>query len=274
MGTAAESFAFKGAPDASQTQVDRRLQAPAGRAESRDVRVPATRPGRRAADVRVQRLREQLVSIQEGERRRIGRDLHDVVGQRVTTLRVTIESLKHLDAPADWRKHIDHLLGLIDTIDRDLDVVVCELRPAVLDESGLAGALDLLVLEWSHLCGIPASFDARGPTRRLPADIEHCLYRIAQEALNNILKHARATRAAVRLEWRAGGVLLAVDDDGCGFDLSECSRRDPRARGIGLMAMQERAALVHGRVEFETKPGGGTSVLVRIPSSSDRGQRS
>lgn len=227
----------------------------------------ATGRERRTNDLRARHLLQQVVKIQEEERRRIARDLHDLLGQRVTALRLRIELLRHADAADGWQRDIADLLGLIDGIDQDLDFVACELRSSALDELGLVTALELLTLEWSNLYNVNVRFHANGPDRRLAPDVENCLYRIAQEALNNVFKHARATRTSVLLEQREDRVVLIVEDDGCGFDRRECARRNHRARGMGLVGMRERAALVDGTFELESRPGGGTCVFVGVPAA-------
>lgn len=238
----------------------------AASAYSADPSPPAGRE-RRASDVRVRHLLQQLVSIQEDERRRIARDLHDLLGQRVTALRLRIELLRHADTSADWQRDIGDLLRLIDGIDQDLDFVECELRSTGLDELGLATALKLLTFEWSNIYNVTVSFHANGPDGRLLPEVETCLYRIAQEALNNVFKHARATRASVLLEHRGDRVVLIIEDDGCGFDDRECARPDARGRNMGLLGMRERAALVNGTFELESKPGRGTCVFVGVPAA-------
>lgn len=222
---------------------------------------------RRSSDLRVRHLLQQLVNIQDEERRRIARDLHDLLGQRVTALRLRIELLRHVNEAADWQRDIADLLRLIDGIDQDLDFVACELRSTALGELGLATALRLLTLEWSDIYKVTVRFHANGPDRRLLPEVENCLYRIAQEALNNVFKHARATRASVLLEHRDDRVVLIIEDNGRGFDHRECARRDHRDRGMGLVGMRERAALVNGTFELESKPGRGTCVFVGVPAA-------
>jgi signal transduction histidine kinase len=100
--------------------------------------------------------------------------------------------------------------------------------------------------------------------------MEHCLYRVTQEALNNVVKHARATHAAVLLDFRVDEIGLVVEDDGCGFDIGACSRHDRATERVGLIGMQERTALMNGSIEFETRPQLGTRVSLRLPISSTR----
>ncbi len=210
-------------------------------------------------------LLKQAISIQEQERRRIARDLHDLLGQRVTALRFKIEALKCGRGDVNWKQSVEDLLGLTDQIDRELDFLGWELRPPELD-AGLAAALQSLVTHWSKAYAIRGEFQAVG-TGRLAPDVETCLYRIAQEALTNVVKHARASHVSVLLEYRSGVVVLIVVDDGRGFQAAphlSAAACEPR---IGLVGMHERAALVSGGVEIETGPGKGTAVFVRVPAS-------
>jgi signal transduction histidine kinase len=214
---------------------------------------------------RDRRLKD-IVSIQEQERRRIARDLHDVLGQRITSLRLQVESWTCAHGSATWEQRIEDLLGHLDLIDREVDLLAWKLRPLILDHVGLVEAFDSLIREWSEAYGISAEFHANGVRARMAPDVETCLYRIAQEALHNVVKHARASHVAVILEHSADGIGLIVEDDGCGFDLAE--RIDAGLdRHIGITGMRERAALVRGSAEIETAPGKGTTVLVHVPAA-------
>ena len=148
-------------------------------------------------------------------------------------------------------------------IDQDVDFIAWELRPAALDELGLARVLETYVKEWSRHTGVPAVFHARpGNLQRFAPEVEASIYRIAQEALNNVAKHARARSVNVLLELRGENLALVVEDDGVGFQ--------PTAKGetmIGLTGMRERALAVGGTVELEPTPGGGTTVLACIPTT-------
>jgi PAS domain S-box-containing protein len=230
---------------------------------------------RRAAEERIKNLLRQLVTIQEDERRRIARDLHDHLGQQMTALRLNLESLKqNCDNDERAREKIEQAQASAARIDADVDFLAWELRPAALDDLGLAATLADFVKEFSRHFGVPTEFHARGFGRkRLAPEIETNLYRIAQEALNNVHKHAAAGKADVLLELRDERVVMIVEDDGRGFDQVEsAAERNGGDRGLGLVGMRERAALVGGTVEIETSPGEGTTVFVRVPAEFDRAQ--
>ena len=224
---------------------------------------------RREGEARIRALLRRLISVQEDERRRIARDLHDHLGQHVAGVGLSIESLEGLlqDRP-DLASRARRTRELITKLDRDLDFFTWELRPPSLDDLGIAIALQNFVQEWSKNFGIAADYHSRGlETGRLAREIETNLYRIAQEALNNVYKHARARNVAVLLERRERDVVLMVEDDGRGFERQPTTQ--PGDTGIGLLGMSERASLVGGTLEIETTPGKGTTVYARIPFVSD-----
>ena len=212
-----------------------------------------------AAKVALTNVLNRLVTSQEDERRRIARDLHDDMGQRLTALRLLLErSQRSRDAaePAE----IDRALQLVAEIGDRVNFLSWELRPAVLDELGLAAALPRYVKEWSSHVGVAAEFRAVGYEQgQLPADVEVVFYRVAQEALNNIAKYASATRVDVVLGASDGQVTLVIEDDGIGFDAGSTAN----APGFGLIGMRERAALVGATVQIESSAGHGTSVYLR-----------
>jgi PAS domain S-box-containing protein len=217
------------------------------------------------AKMSVTTLLHRLVSAQEDERRRIARDLHDHFGQQLTTLRLALErsQQKQQRINAGNDDEIARALALTRQIGRDLDFLAWELRPAALDELGLAAALPRFVTEWSSHVGIPAEFRVGGfESGQIARDAEVAFYRVAQEALNNISKHAHATRADVVLSSSDGQVVLVIEDDGIGFD---AAGDGSGTKGLGLAGMRERAALVGAELQVESSPGNGTSIFLRRP---------
>jgi two-component system sensor histidine kinase UhpB len=220
---------------------------------------------RRQADAERTRaeLLTRMVFAQEDERRRIAREMHDQFGEQLTTLALNIGALKEAcsDLP-DLRVQVDALDAIAKQLDRDVDHLVWELRPTALDDLGLRAALTNYVQNWSRRVNIPAELHMPGLLdERLPSEAETTLYRIAQEALNNVAKHARATSVEIILERRADHVLLVVEDDGVGFEPAQ-SASD--RQGFGLLGMQERAALVGATLQIESTEQ-GTTILVRMP---------
>jgi signal transduction histidine kinase len=157
---------------------------------------------------------------------------------------------------------VESIETIAQRLDRDVDHLVWELRPTALDDLGLRAALANYVQDWSGRVGIAAKLHTSGLLDdRLPADAETALYRIAQEALTNVAKHARAANVDVILERRADTVLLIIEDDGVGFDPAGAGGG---GQGFGLLGMQERAGLVGAMLEIESSAGKGTTVLVRM----------
>ena len=205
-------------------------------------------------------LLEDLVRAQEDERRRLARDLHDHLGQRLTTLRMRIESLK--DPKARMPATPDELQEIVRRLDDDVDFLAWELRPLALDELGLDTALANYATQWSEHFDARAEFRARGlGERRLPPEVESNLYRIAQEALNNCAKHAKCTLASIILERRDHHVILIIEDNGAGFEVA--SELESHSN-MGLMSMRERTALMGGTFDIESTPTKGTTIFVRV----------
>ena len=208
-------------------------------------------------------LLSRLVFAQEDERRRIAREMHDQFGEQLTALSRSIGALKEACGGSPGiASLVETLEKIARQIDRDVDQLVWELRPTALDDLGLRAALANYVQDWSRRVNIPAEFHTSGLLDvRLASEAETTLYRVAQEALTNVAKHARARRVDVILERQADSVLLIVEDDGVGFDAGEGERT---GQGFGLLGMQERAALVGATVEIESTAGKGTTVFLRM----------
>ena len=229
---------------------------------------------RRVAEERVRLLLARMLSVQEEERRRIARDLHDDLGQQMTGLHLKLEALRNgLQAAhsADLEQQLSDIQGYVRQLDHNLDLFTWELRPKALYDLGLPAALEGYLETWSKNYGISAEFHAAEmPKGRFAPDIESNLFRIAQEALTNVHKHASATSVDVRLRRRDGDLVLTIEDDGRGFDPAV---RMESSTGIGLVGMQERATLLDGSVEIESSVGNGTTVIVRVPSVLARGEK-
>jgi len=152
-------------------------------------------------------------------------------------------------------------------IDDDISFLNWELRPTALDNLGLRNALANYVEEWSKNFDIPAEFHtSRTRSFRLLPETEINLYRIAQEALNNVTKHAKAKKVNVLVEFRRGEIVLMIEDDGRGFNVARATQPAASGKGLGLVGMRERAALLGGKLEIETGRGKGTTVIARVPA--------
>ena len=226
---------------------------------------------RKQAEEARRRLLRQLVTAQEDERRRISRELHDQMGQHLAAIGLLLSSLKdscRWEPTANTR--LKQLEEVANQLAREVDTLAWELRPTALDDLGLHAALDNYAAKWSERFQVLVDFHSTGLNdRRLPAQIETTIYRIAQEALTNIIRHARAGRVAIILERRGDHVSTIIEDDGCGFDAEALLGAPAGERRMGLLGMQERAALVGGTLNIESTPGAGTTLFVRLPLALD-----
>ena len=226
---------------------------------------------RREAERVRNELLARLIFVQEDERRRIAREMHDQFGEQLTALSLRIGRLKEAcSRHPELLPHAEALESIADRLDHDVDHLVWELRPTALDDLGLRAALSNHLQAWSQRTNVSAELHTSGLLEeRLSREVETALYRIAQEALNNVAKHARAARVEVILERRSDNVLLIVEDDGIGFDPAAKASEES---GFGLAGMQERAALVGARLQIDSSPGEGTTVLVRmmVPAAPGR----
>jgi signal transduction histidine kinase len=223
---------------------------------------------RATATQRHRRAQMLLTSAQEEERRRIARELHDEMAQRLTGMSLELKSLEYLvTGSREVSAKLQALQRLFDDIGRDVHRIARELRPTALDDLGLALALSTHVEEWSQRCGLTVDLHISGLERRAPAAVETAVYRIVQEALTNVVKHAHATRVSVIVSAFDHHLQVIVEDDGVGFDVDAASASVLSAEArLGLAGMEERAALLGGSVSIESAPGRGTSVFVRIPT--------
>lgn len=202
--------------------------------------------------------------MQDRERARIARDLHDTIGQRLVSLRLKIELLK--DCPADeMRRALDDLLRLADVIDRELDFLSWQMRPPALEDLGLVAAVRGFVQDWSAIHQVPATFHAAGADGRLPQEVETCLYRVCQEALTNVVKHAHATHVVVLMQRSDEDIVLIVEDDGQGAG-GPVASPSVASHPQGVAGMRERVMLVGGTFQIEFGGARGTTVFVRVPA--------
>ena len=228
----------------------------------------------RQEEVRKELLR-RVVTVQEDERRRISRELHDQMGQQLTALMLRLRLAKDSageDSPL--QEQLRWLEGHAALISRDVHRVALELRPTALDDLGLPEALAHYADEWTRRSGVAAELRVNGLGEgRLPPLVETTIYRAVQEAMTNVLKHAGATRVVVTLNRLKDSASVIIEDDGRGFDGEGAMESDSRAR-LGLLGMKERVAFAGGTLAIESSPGAGTSVLIRIPiQSSEEGPR-
>ncbi|HKS35899.1 MAG TPA: PAS domain-containing sensor histidine kinase [Verrucomicrobiae bacterium] len=223
---------------------------------------------RRQAEESHLRVLRSVVATQEAERGRLARELHNEFSQKLAALGIGLKGLgEELPSPSPLQLRLADLLNVVDGLMRDMHTLVWKLRPPVLDDLGLLDALRRYTRDWMKVSGIPVDFHSRGfGGRVLAPQLEITLYRIAQEALTNVFKHARATRVSVLLEDKRNHVALIIEDDGRGFRMDKLSNDGAGLQDhLGLIDMRERAALAGGTVEIESAPRSGTTIFVRIP---------
>jgi len=216
----------------------------------------------------VHQLLARLAVVQEEERRRVARDVHDQLGQPMTALRMQIEALE-LRAGADpaLAAAVERTMQLAEDLDRSIDFLTWELRSASVERLELSASLSDLVRSWSERFDLPADYHAEGGhDHALSADASVQVYRIVQEALHNVRKHAQATRVTVLFTHNGQEAAIAVEDDGRGF--SPDRLETGLAGHFGLVGMRERARLIGGSLTIESAPGQGTSIVVRVPHSA------
>ncbi len=212
--------------------------------------------GAREANTALRRLNERL----EEEARRLARALHDEAGQLLAAVYLSVADLAPELMPAG-RERLGEIYRLLDQIDEQLRHIAHELRPAILDDLGLLPALEFLVEGVSKRTGLPISVEA-STGERMPPALEVAVYRIVQEALTNVTKHAQAASVKIELQRSPDRISCSVRDDGVGFDVSATSATK---RGLGLVGIRERLDAVGGRLEITSAPRQGTAVTIIIP---------
>jgi signal transduction histidine kinase len=218
---------------------------------------------------RVELLR-RLVKAQEDEQRRIARELHDQMGQSLAALLLGLKALKNSVREESTTKSIQRLQEITNRIAEEMHSLIHELRPTALDDLGLQTALSNYLEEWAERSNVTIDFHSNGLLeQRLASQLESTIYRIVQEAVNNVIKHANAQNVSIILEKRENRVLVIIEDDGIGFDADALLKTPARNRRFGLLGMQERVALVGGSLSIESTPGIGTTVLVHIDISGN-----
>lgn len=218
------------------------------------------------------RLRQRLAAAEEAERGRLALEVHDQLGQQVTAFRLGVEDAIRLAAEqatsgAALMSRLSQLQKLAGSMTTGVRAIALELRPPELDDVGLASAIEIYAREWSTRYGVLVELEITGlHDGAIATDVSSALYRITQEALTNVAKHAGATQVSVVVRHADNEVWLIIEDDGRGFDVEEATGRSGIDRRFGLAGMQERAALAGGSVAVESSDGEGTTLYVRLPA--------
>ena len=222
----------------------------------------------RAIAKRLRRLSARTAEIEEGERRRIAREIHDLIGPKITSLGIALERLGRLDENDEPHRQraiiLEDARQLLKEIAEHAHGVMSELSPAVLHDYGIFSAIRWHASRFSDRTGLEIRMTGADPNPRPESNVEMALYRATQEALNNVARHAQAEAAEVVVDSSDDAIRVVISDDGVGFDSDQLGTPGP-AGGWGLLSMSERLELVGGKMEVESVPGRGTIIRMEVP---------
>jgi signal transduction histidine kinase len=205
----------------------------------------------------------RVIEAQELERRRLARELHDETGQALTSILLGLRGIRAARTATEAEQVETELRDIVVQALQDVRSLAVELRPTALDDFGLVPALERLAETFGERSGIQTVVEPHLGAERLPAEAETALYRLVQEALTNVVKHAEASQVSIVLTRRDGGVTALIEDDGHGFDVDQVD-----SAALGLVGMRERLALLGGTLAIESPPGEGTTIAAYLPLSS------
>src|SRR5581483_1533885 len=221
----------------------------------------ATRRALESSQERLRALSRRLLEVQEHERARLARELHDDIGQALTALKLQLESAARRGAGERLDACIEMTVHALDRV-RQLS---SSLRPLQLDDLGLVAALRSHLDRQASLGELTPHFHAEGVPDALSAEVQTACFRVAQEAINNVLRHARARNLWLRVRGEGAALVLEVRDDGCGFDADGARRRSAAGASLGLVGMEERVAHAGGTLELATRAGRGARLVATFP---------
>ena len=218
---------------------------------------------RKKAEEAIATVSGRLIEAHEEERRRIARELHDDINQRLALLAVELQRLGAVlpDSPARLRDQAEQLFERASEISIDVQALSHQLHSSKLELMGIAAAAKSLCAERAEQQGVQIAFTCSDVPSPVPGDISLCLFRVLQEALHNAIRHSGMSYFEVQLRGVSGGIELAVCDSGAGFDPQDAMNN----RGLGLISMRERVSLVKGTISIASTPKGGTEIRVRVP---------
>jgi PAS domain S-box-containing protein len=206
---------------------------------------------------------QRLIEAQEAERQSVARELHDEVGQVLTAVKINLHSIQNTCKTRECMPRIEEGLGIVEEALGHVRELSFNLRPALLDDLGLTAALRWYLDRYAQRTGMQTELLSDFDDERLPRELETACFRIAQEALTNIARHAQATKASIRFERSNGTLLLTVADNGVGFDVNGFDQHG--ASALGLRGMMERAQAIGGAIAMHSRPAKGTEIQARLP---------
>jgi signal transduction histidine kinase len=219
----------------------------------------------RSAHAQMQTLSRQLMQVQERERRQLAHDLHDEIGQAVTAIKMNLQTMQRVADTSNIQDTLNDSLGILDKILQRVRDLSLDLRPSLLDDLGLVPAVRWYVERQAMRAGLVAEVTAENVPQDLEPDMAVACFRIVQESITNILRHAKATKIHVTLGQEEHSLDLCIKDDGIGMSAREMPGTAAVRSTLGLLGMQERAQALGGRITIQSLPGQGTEVRVRIP---------
>lgn len=248
----------------SQTsaQLDQRLIEcrAVGEALTRETRLRAV------AEAEVLQVLRQTISDQEAERKRIARELHDDLGQSIALVQLGLDAIaKQVDDDSEVGRQAASLKRIARDISTGLHRIAWEIRPSALDTLGLQDAIVQMIEDWRPHCGLEFDLHVGLADRRLAADVENALYRVVQEGVTNVVRHANAKRVGIILDIRGEEVICIIEDDGSGLPAADLSGGPGVDRRLGIVGMRERLGLIGGTLEIESSLAGGTTVFASVP---------
>jgi signal transduction histidine kinase len=222
-----------------------------------------------AGQERLRTLSQQVVSAQEEERKRIAKELHDELGQTLTAIGLDLSAIKKRlppEAAHTIKRRLASASRLTEQLDRRVSNIALDLRPYMLDDLGLVPALRWYINRYAKRSDVEVKLDVMGLEERLAPQVETALYRVVQEALTNVVKHAQANQVRIHLERTETAVVAIVEDDGRGFNAEKMASLTDPERGAGLLGIRERMALLGGTLNIRSTPGQGTRLVMEIPA--------
>jgi two-component system sensor histidine kinase UhpB len=216
----------------------------------------------RQGEDRLRHLSRQLLQTQENERRHLAHELHDEIGQTLTAIKMTLQAARR---GCDAEAHLDDGIGLVERTLVQVRNLSLDLRPAMLDQLGLVPAVRWYLDRQAQRADLVAYLDADADSVRLKADLETTCFRLVQESLTNVVRHAEAKTVWVTMKQRPGQFQLSIRDDGKGFNVADARRKATHGGSLGLLGLQERVQLVGGSLSIHSEEGQGTDVRARIP---------
>jgi PAS domain S-box-containing protein len=218
---------------------------------------------------RLQQLSRRLLTVQEEERRHLSRELHDEFGQLLSAISMHLEIAKGLSNPAVWRS-LKECSALIELVVEGMRRLAIELRPPMLDAVGLDGTLRWLAEQYSRQGNVAVAVSVKGDLSDVPNEVAITCFRIVQESLTNVLRHAFAGKARIEIERGDASLRVLIEDDGMGFDVRAMRERAAGGRHLGFIGMRERAEILGGRLEIDSSPHAGTRIRVELPLRAEK----